>query len=671
MKPQEAARTPMTCLDLPDAVLGKIRTPLWIFDFDLKRIVWANRAAVVMWRAETSDELYARDLGRDMSASVALRLKQYREDFLRLDTSFSEYWTVYPHGEPVSTRVVFTGIRLADGRIAMLCEAGEELEETPETRRSTDALLHTSVMITLTDMGGSALYRNPASRTSVPTNEQRLEQRLLRRQDYRRIQSALERDGEIRIVAEASTTRGTCWHEMTIRKCRDTVTGLEALLITEVDVSDLKDAERRANYLAHRDPLTRLANRGFIQQEGQRRLESGAEENRLQALLFIDLDRFKNINDSLGHSVGDRVLVEVANRISDIAGPNDIVGRLGGDEFVVLLHPLADREAIERVAIRICDALARPLSIEHHELLVTPSIGIATYPDNAGSIEELTKNADIAMYAAKGFGRNGYYWYSPSMADDAQRRMTIEIKLRRAVEQNELQVYYQPRVDVQTGRIVGAEALLRWTHETLGSVSPATFIPILEETGLIRKVGMQVLTAAVRQQLAWKGRGHTLNLAINVSSLEFRLPRYVDDVLGVLQSLGANPADFELEITESLLLSNDEATRQKLNALKDAGISIAVDDFGTGYSNLAYMQQYPINCLKIDRSFIMELDHHSAIAEMIISMCRLLNLRIVAEGVETPEQLAWLQARQCQEYQGFLFSRPVPPEDFALMLEAR
>lgn len=647
-----------------------LKTPVWVFDVDLKRVAWANDAALVVWQATSEAELYARDMGKDMSSAVVQRLNQYKEDFIRAGATFSEVWTLYPNGEPRSSQMLLSGISLPDGRMGMCCEAIQQVDHEPETARSIDALLHTSVMITLADFDGQVLYRNPAARASAPYLSQTLQDRFAENGSFESLFEAINRHGESRILAEALTSQGRRWHEITARQCRDSVTGKAALLVSEVDITELKEAERRASYLAEHDTLTQLANRATIVATGKRwmlrRSSGGARE---MALLFIDLDRFKIINDTLGHNIGDGVLIEAARRISSVVRRRDVVGRLGGDEFVVLLGAETGKEVIDTIAARIVKALSAPMRVEHHEILLTASVGISHFPEQGESFEDLMKNADIAMYSAKASGKNRFACYCPTMSDAAREKLALEVDLRHAVETGALEVHFQPRVCVHSNRIVGAEALVRWFDSRRGMVSPAIFIPIAEEIGLIESIGRLVVARAVRQQVLWRSAGHRITMAINVSAREFANATAVAGLIELVHENGGEPRDIELEITESLLLSNNTTTHDILMNVSACGFSIAIDDFGTGYSNLAYMQQYPINCLKIDRSFIKCLDTKSAIAEMIISMCKLMKLRIVAEGVETPDQLAWLRSRGCEEYQGFLFSKALCAENFSALLE--
>jgi diguanylate cyclase (GGDEF)-like protein len=652
------------------ACMERLKTALWVFDIDRNRIVWANRKALDVWRAEDLADLTGRDLGKDMSVSVAKRLKQYQEDFERDGASFTELWTIYPKDGPCTLRVVYSGIRLPDGRMAMFCEATDYQAAAPETLRSAEALLHASVMISLYDLEDRALYRNPAARADVAGADASLAARFVDEADYEKIRTALSRRGEIRLVARIRSAEGIRWHEITARECRDAVTGSPAILISEVNVSDLKETEEKANFLALHDVLTGLPNRTYVKREFQTLLDIARISGDKLGLLFIDIDRFKTINDSLGHAVGDELLIEVARRLRKAVSDADIVTRVGGDEFLVLLRDASDRMRLHAVAETIRCELSKPVSSTRCELQVTPSIGISNFPADGTDLDTLMKHADLALYEAKDGGRNCCRYFSSAMKERAELRLEMESSLRRAVHQNEFELFYQPRVSIVDNRIVGAEALIRWRHRTRGLVLPGEFIAVCEETGLIEPIGTWVLETAARQQRMWSDRGYPINVSVNLSPRQFRNKGLIANVRRIVAETGCEPSRLELEITESVLMGNDDSVGDALQTLSDLGFRISIDDFGMGYSNLAYIQRYPVKCLKIDRSFVGDLQTNSAITELIISMCKLLDVNIVAEGVETEEQLEWLQRKNCHEFQGYLFSRPVCVADFEALLAA-
>jgi diguanylate cyclase (GGDEF)-like protein len=387
----------------------------------------------------------------------------------------------------------------------------------------------------------------------------------------------------------------------------------------------------------------------------------------------LDLDGFKHINDSLGHGVGDKLLQSIAKRLVDCVRASDTVSRQGGDEFVVLLSEVAHAPDTALTARRMLQTVAEPHRVDQHELHVTTSIGLSVYPDDGMDAETLIKNADTAMYQAKENGRQSYQFFKPAMNVRAVERQSIEESLRRAVERQEFTLHYQPKINLRTREITGAEALIRWTHPTRGPVSPAHFIPVAEDCGLIVPIGNWVLREACRQARAWLDAGLFLRtMAVNISSMEFREDNFLDGVFTILRETRLDPGALELELTESVLMKRAESAAKVLQTLRASGVQLAIDDFGTGYSSLSYLRRFPIDALKIDQSFVRQIDSASdetTIVTAIISMGRSLKLRVVAEGVETSRELAFLQAQQCDEAQGYYFSRPVPAPAFAALLK--
>ncbi|MDB5850788.1 MAG: putative diguanylate cyclase/phosphodiesterase, partial [Rhodoferax sp.] len=435
-----------------------------------------------------------------------------------------------------------------------------------------------------------------------------------------------------------------------------------------------QDAER-IQYLAYHDNLTGLPNRAMFGVALSQALGCGKRYGGRFAAYFIDLDRFKQINDTLGHAAGDLLLKEVASRLQMTLRASDTVARLGGDEFVVLVPELQDDTQAETVARKILGAISRPFSVPGQELRVTCSVGISRFPDDGADEQTLMKHADIAMYQAKEAGRNGFAFYSAERNVNSFERLALESSLRRALERDELLLHYQPKKDFRSGETAGMEVLLRWQHPDLGMVSPTQFIPVAEETGLIVPIGKWVLRTACRQTMAWQAAGLAgLVVAVNLSPRQFIDESFLDDVLAILAETGMDPKLLELEITESMIMHDVERGRALLNTLKALGIRIAIDDFGTGYSSLATLKQFPIDTLKVDRSFIRDLETDAedrGLTEAIIAMAKTLSLHLVAEGVETVAQSDFLRARGCDELQGFLFSKPVPAAEFERFVKVR
>ena len=439
---------------------------------------------------------------------------------------------------------------------------------------------------------------------------------------------------------------------------------------TTRDISELKRSEARISYLATRDPLTELPNRLLFND----RLEQGiiAARRKLDKLgvLFLDLDRFKNINDSLGHHIGDLLLKEVAARMASCIRKGDTLSRLGGDEFVVTLEGLAHAEDAAQVALKIITALRRPLSVGGHTLNTSCSIGISIYPDDAEDSSELMKNADTAMYHAKEQGRNNFQFFSQEMNLRAVERHRLETELRLALDQGQFVLHYQPQADIRNGRLIGMEALIRWQHPQRGLVPPNSFIPVAEESGLIGPIGQWALRTACEQIQHWQAAGLPIvKVAVNISARQFNEPRdFADDVTRLLNSIGLDPRYLELEMTESMLLKNVDENVAVLRKLGSLGTSLAVDDFGTGYSSLAYLKQLPIDTLKIDRTFVRDIESDAddaAIIKAIIAMAHSLDLRVTAEGVETQGQLSALRILRCEQFQGYLLSPAIPADEFA------
>jgi len=438
------------------------------------------------------------------------------------------------------------------------------------------------------------------------------------------------------------------------------------------DVSMARAMTQQMAHDAAHDFLTGLPNRLHLKERIGNAIALADRHKHKAALLYLDLDGFKHINDSLGHQIGDRLLQSVAKRLVNCVRAPDTVSRQGGDEFLVLLSEVEHPDGSAIVANRILHRLGGAHTIDQRELHVTASIGVSVYPDDGLDADTLIKSADTAMYQAKEDGTQNYRFFMPAMNVRAVERQSIEEDLRNAMERKELQLHYQPKVNLESGEITGAEALLRWTHPTRGQVSPVQFIPVAEDTGLIRPLGAWVLHQACAQARAWANAGlPPITMAVNVSAIQFRGENFLEGLFAILSETGLSPELLELEVTEGVLMKHAEFTTSILQTLREAGIRISVDDFGTGYSSLGYLHRFPLDALKIDQSFVRQITtspDETTIVSAIISMGQSLKLRVIAEGVETPEQLEFLQTHRCDEAQGYYFSRPVPPEQFATLL---
>jgi diguanylate cyclase (GGDEF)-like protein/PAS domain S-box-containing protein len=438
------------------------------------------------------------------------------------------------------------------------------------------------------------------------------------------------------------------------------------------DVSTARALALQLAYFAQHDSLTELPNRTLLNDRLSHAITVARRHQAGLAVLYLDLDRFKNINDSLGHLVGDHLLKSVALRLSGCVRESDTVGRLGGDEFVIVLSEMTRAQDAAVCAEKLLQAVRVPHVMDSHELHVTASIGVSVYPEDGGDIETLLQNADSAMYEAKDRGRNSYQFYRADLNSSATERQSLESSLRHAIDRHELELHYQPIVNVATGAMAGVEALIRWQHPILGSVLPAQFISIAEESGLIVPIGQWALREACRQARAWQdARLPPLRLAVNISSVELRSKEFVADVETILTETGFDPRRLELELTETFLMQDSTPTALVLDALKELGLQLALDDFGTGYSSLSYMRRFPIDALKVDRSFVRNLTtdvDDASVVRAVINMGKSLHMRVVAEGVETREQLLFLEEHDCTEAQGYYFSRPVKAERFAELM---
>ena len=438
-------------------------------------------------------------------------------------------------------------------------------------------------------------------------------------------------------------------------------------IVQIADISDLKQSQQRMEQMAFYDTLTRLANRRLFHDRLHQAIERSVRASGTSALLYLDLDNFKRVNDTLGHQVGDALLKEVAARLTKCVRKQDTVGRTGGDEFCVLLDDIESPKDAGKVAAKILNHLREPISISGHPLIVTSSIGITIVPTDGMDPNVLMRNADLAMYKAKERGRNNYQYYSEDLNVNAVKRLRTEFEIRQALEQEEFVLYYQPKISVATGEVVGVESLIRWNHPQRGFLGPDEFIGIAEDTGIIIDIGSWVIQAACRagQQLR-KHLGRPLQMAINISPRQFRDPNLVTTMRRSLRETGLDPANVEIEITETMLMQDIEVAHAAVERFAELGVKLAIDDFGTGYSSLNYLKKFPINTVKVDRSFVMDIPSNSddmAITSAVIAMAHELKMEVVAEGVETHEQFDFLSSHKCEYAQGWLFSKPLPLTD--------
>lgn len=653
----------------PFESLEYIDIPLWVFDIETGRIPWSNRLGLEYWSAQSVSELSLRDMRGEMSGAVKQRLTQYTQDCHAYGTSFREYWTIYPNGVPQSAEIAFSPFRFEDDRPGLLIQLLCRKEEvTSGSLRSTQALMHTSAMISLYSSDLELIYSNPAARNVALRVDMPFSEHFVHLTDLELIQDALAVCGSCDIECEVQTLNGVVWHSMSIRLSRDSVTGENSINVSATDVTERRVAQQRALSLAYTDSLTGLPNRIALLGKLDDLIESRKQSQKKFALLYLDLDRFKLINDSLGHAVGDELLKTFASLLCNCLADSGVVGRLGGDEFLAVIKQFDDRQELVAMVQKILGVFSNPAIVAGHALRISPSIGVSIFPDDAADANNLLPHADLAMYAAKRSSQN-FRFFEEHMEQVSTERLAIENDISIGLAQDQFELYYQPKIGKNSGQIVGAEALIRWNHPTRGMVSPDDFISVAEETGLIVDVGHWVLQRACVDQVQWEKAGFHIPVAINISPLQFLSTNFVRDVRSVFKSSGTNPAMIDLEITESVLIGDKDHVLKIMDELHDYGVKFSIDDFGTGYSNLAYLQKYPLDSLKIDKAFLDDITD-TALLELILGMANILNLKVVAEGVETIEQVEWLLAHDCDELQGYYFSKPVPLQQLMGLLES-
>ena len=464
------------------------------------------------------------------------------------------------------------------------------------------------------------------------------------------------------------------WSELNISPVRNDAGTVTHYIGVHSDITDAKTHQDELARQANHDSLTGLPNRNLLWDRIDGACARTQRYGEFAAVAFLDLDNFKLVNDSLGHTLGDHLLRAVAKRLESSLRASDTVARLGGDEFVLVLSDQKSEQLVSGELQRIVDSFSRPFSIDGKDVFITASVGVALYPQDAKDAEALMKSAELAMYRVKDSGRNAYQLYTAEMQTRVSERLALEGMLRRALERGEFSLHYQPQVDLRTNRVFGCEALLRWNQPDLGMIGPAKFIPLAEETGLIVPIGEWIVRTACLQNKAWQNAGlPAITVAVNISARQFREKGLLQVVANILAESGLDPAQLELEVTESVIMHDAQHVIATLQAFRDMGVRLSVDDFGTGYSSLSYLKRFPVDRLKIDQSFVRDVitdADDAAIAQAVITLGHTMNLRVIAEGVETPEQLAFLRANQCDEMQGYLFGKPMPAHELGKLLES-
>jgi len=561
-----------------------------------------------------------------------------------------------------------------EGSIWVYADVTERRQTEEKLRLSATVLEHIADGVMVIGIDGLVVATNPAFTQITGYTEAEVVGRDVS------VNSSQRRDlsffkGMWTELAATGFWRGELWNErkngeqylewLTVSAVRDDDGTITHYVGVFSDITKVKESQAKLDHLAHHDPLTALPNRLLFHDRLLHALQRASREHEQLAILFIDLDRFKNVNDTLGHHVGDELLKQVAIALSGKLRDGDTLARLGGDEFIVLLEGIDGAFGAGHVAEKLMAMFEQPFTVSDYELFVTGSVGISMYPNDATDLNMLIRNADVAMYQAKARGRNGYQFYAPSMTGEGVERLRLEAMLRRSIDKNEIFLNYQPQVEIDSGRLIGVEALVRWDNPELGSVPPVRFIPLAEDTGFINQLGKWVLFEACRQMVRWQEAGlYVPKIAVNLSVKQFERGSIVSMVAEILKETGLEPHRLQLEVTESVIMNTGDAL-VFINDLHSIGVGLAIDDFGTGYSSLAYLKQLPVQTLKIDRSFIKDIStdvNDEAIAIAIIQLGKSLNLSVIAEGVETEDQAAFLLRHGCNKAQGYFYSRPVMAE---------
>lgn len=654
--------------------MALLTVPVYLFDTDALRILWANEPALAFWSASSCDELCSRDFSIGMTQTVKSQLNQIRTDCHDRKVTVDECWTLYPLGRPKTANFFLSAFETTSDRKALLIEIQEEAENADVDRLyRTMALMHTDTMISAYDEHFRLVYSNPAARNSTLPGCACLEDILRNESDSHIILNGLSERDHFDVELEVNTCHGPQWHSMHLQRCTNPTNARQMFLVSSSDTTDRRNAQQAVFRLAYTDSLTSLPNRAALNRflEELVSTKNKNDETRF-GLFFLDLDRFKNINDSLGHAAGDQLLIDVSQRLKLSVGVQGQVYRFGGDEFVMVITLSTRYEELKTLAENVLYVMAEPVKVAGHKLRILPSIGICRYPQDGQSISGLLENADAAMYIAKAH-QSGYCFYdrkmSTSISESVKERMGLENDLVTALKNDEFELYFQPRVSCLNMKVVGVEALIRWHHPSRGMVPPDKFIGIAEETGQIIDLGNWVLMAAMNQQRQWQELGIQIPVSVNISARQFSANDLLANVSDALKKTGCDPQMIELEITESMLVGEPDAVHATLQQLSAMGLGLALDDFGTGYSNLAYLQKYPLDCLKIDKVFLAD-RKRSMLLGTILNMGKVLGLSIVAEGVETAAQADWLIARSCDQMQGFYFSKPLPVDDATQYLES-
>lgn len=552
-----------------------------------------------------------------------------------------------------------------------------EQKTATQMRKLSSAVEQTDDLVVITDRDGRIEYANPSFERMTGHKYEDVRGKAMSilcsgRHDRKFYQNLWNTILEGKPFAEVFLNRkkngGIYYEEKTITPIKDGQGEIINFVSTGKDISERMVVQEKLQYMATHDFLTGLLNRVMLKERLAHSIQRAARTHTKVAVMFLDLDKFKIINDTLGHEIGDELLIMVADRLRNCLRNEDAIARLGGDEFTIIMEGFQDLQSVSSTASKILKSISIPFDVDDNEIFISTSIGITVYPDDDNDINSLLKNADISMYRAKSSGGNTYQFFTADMTENALRRMKIYNKLQHALENDEFDIHYQPQINLQTGTVSGVEALLRWQHPEMGMIGPDEFIPLLEETGRITAVGEWVFEQACKFLKCMDEQGlPAIRASVNLSARQFRDSNLLQRINKCIAQTGLQPERLGIEITESLLVENTDDVTRILNSIHEAGIRIDVDDFGTGYSSMSYLKRFPLDILKIDRSFITDIPGDKddvAIVDAILAMASSLKLGVVAEGVETHAQHRFLQDRDCLEVQGYLYSKPLPHDEF-------
>ncbi|WP_409522482.1 putative bifunctional diguanylate cyclase/phosphodiesterase [Nitrincola sp. MINF-07-Sa-05] len=648
----------------------QLETPVWVFDLEHARVLWANPAAVRLWSADSLEVLTAREFEADKLRDDGM-LSVHQSQANEAESSakwFTRQWVFYPDGEPLNVLCYCKPVLLDDGRSGMLVEALSRRDEAErQVENQSSAQDNAGLMISVFDELGHLLSRNHAAELvrsghdlladyfSDPEQGDLIRQRLLS-----------NRSGVVTMDLQVSG-RGR-WHRIELRLGYDPFRGDQVLLLTEQDITRQKSHQVQLEHAVHYDALTGLPNRTLLTNQLELALQSRQKDKQL-ALVYLDLDGFKEVNDTYGNDLGDQLLIEVGQRLKKALRSGDTLARLGGDEFVVVLSNVGNAGEYKIVLDRLIHAITMPIQLRNTQLHVSASLGVTLYPDDDSDADTLLRHADQAMCQAKALGKNRYHVFDPFEGRNTTSQQENILRIEQAIDNEEMELYYQPKVNMRTGQIIGAEALIRWNHPQQGVLSPAAFLPIIEDTSSIFKLDTWVLRAALKQQTLWQQAGLRLCLSVNIAALDLQQPDFLQRLQGLLAEYPLVDTDLlELEVLETAALEDIVKVSGVMKEIAQLGIHFSLDDFGTGYSSLSYLRRLPAGALKIDQTFVRDMlwdVEDTTLVQGVISLATAFQRSVVAEGVETEEHGELLLRLGCEIGQGYGISRPIQADAFS------